>query len=314
MGRNISLFHGTKEGKQRAYGTGIRHFVANKARIDQQEKLLDKNYPQVLILPIRTRRECLDWNGEGYDAIVMIGMDKDSKSYLWALEAAGMTKVERMKASHASKTELDAALLLMRQMTFALVQSLVNFKPPQVVANADGGAKETMEDAIQKRHGRMQRFSNLMRSKRVSVPKVGSFSVDEHFRGICKISFSQDKEKKLHLPPDPLLLVARAAVVWSVRKGFRLRASALPEDDYDWAFDEMQFDFMEQMARRRDVEQATDGMEVAMGNGPENLDSDGISAVSSQSSSTDCKSLENLSVETSPSKLTNKTTGNIECV
>lgn len=244
----------------------------------------------------------------------MIGTDKESKSYLWALEAAGMTKVEMMKASHASKTELDAALLLMRQMTFALVQSLVHFKPPQVVVNEDGDAKEEMEDAIQKRHGRIQTFSNLMGSKRVSVPKVGSFSVDEQFRGICKISFSQDKEKNLHLPPDPLLLVARAAVVWSVRKGFRLRASALPQDDYDWEFDVMQFDYLEQMARRRDVEQATDGMEVAMCNRPVNLESDDISAVSSQSSSTDSKRLENLSVKTSPCKLRNETTGNLECM
>lgn len=295
MGRNpvsvqweevFRLLHGTKSGNpmKRIHGSGIRHFVVNKARINEQVRLIDKTDPQLLVLPIQSRQQCLLWNGEDYDAVVLLGTDRNKRGYIWALDAVGMNK-KTMKASRASKQELESALMLMRQMTYALVQSLVHLKPPQVPDGTDEQARKEMEEAIEKRNDRLKSFNTIMGTETIQVPKQGCFPIDEDpFRGVCRISFSRDKEKGLHPPPDPLLLVARAAVVFSVRQNFRLRASAVAEDDYDCEEDAMQFENLERVARLQGLGQVPDGVQVAVAEGSES--GDDVSAVSLESSLT----------------------------
>lgn len=280
------LLHGTKPGNKRVHGAGLRHFVANKVRINRGAYLLDKDNPQMLILPILSREQCLKWSGGVYDAIILMGTNKDKKGYYAAVKGVGMTDRE-CQAGHASKKELELALDLMREMTYALVQSLMHCKPPQVPPNASNTEKKEMEEAIEIRNKRIKAFTDLMGSKTVQVPKQkGCFPIDEQpFRGVCKISFSNDKAKNLHGPPDPLLLVARAAVVLSVRNNCRLRDCGLPEDDYDWEFDAMQFEIIQQNLRRRNLDETTDGMEIIVPNQSE--DSDVSSAMSMDSHSYD---------------------------
>ena len=300
------LLHGTKSGNppKRLDGSGIRHFVANKARINQHERLLDEDDPQLLLLPILSLDQCLDWTGQDYDAILLLGTKKNKGGYVWAADALGIRK-KQSKASHATKQELKAALALMRHMTYALVQSLVHLEPPPVPSNADQDSRVAMEDAIQKRRDRLDAFNTIMRTQTVQVPKKDCcFPMDDEnpFRGVCKISFSNDKGKSLHPPPDPLLLVAQAAVVFSVRRNFRLRASDVVEEDYDWERDAMQFEYLEQMARQRDLHRVTDHMEVHVAERPESGDDDdNVSEVSldeSPSSSGSSGSCTNLHMDT----------------
>ena len=93
------LLHGTNVAneKKRVFGCGLRHFVANKARINGQEKVLDKEDPQLLIIPIITRQECLDWNGEDYEAIVLVGANKDGKGQHAATTTIGLTDKTKIK-------------------------------------------------------------------------------------------------------------------------------------------------------------------------------------------------------------------------
>ena len=228
------LLHGTKPGQKRTFGSGICHFVANKARINQQERLIEKNDPQLLLLPIMSRQQCLDWNGDDYDVIVLVGTDEDKGGYKWAVKEVGMTDIAYSRMGDASKDEFLKAMSLLRECTFAMVQALVNLEPPPVEEYATEEQKKKMRDAVQARKARQADFLSFARESSVTVPNVEDkmFSVDNNpFRGICKVSFSNDKAKKLHPAPDPLLLVSRASVVWSVRQRFRLRASAIGADD-----------------------------------------------------------------------------------
>ena len=68
------LIHGyskTNEGN-RVNGVGLKHFPFNKLRMSGQKEHFDEN-PNVIIIPILTKQKILGWNGEGYDAIFMIG-------------------------------------------------------------------------------------------------------------------------------------------------------------------------------------------------------------------------------------------------
>ena len=77
--------------------------------------------------------------------------------------------------------------------------------------------------------------------------------------------------------------MARAAVVFSVRNNFRLRASAIADDLYDCEEDAMQFELLEHMARRRDLDHVTAKMDIAVDEGCDE-ESDDVSDMSSGSS------------------------------
>ena len=98
------LLHGTKgNDKKRVFGSGLRHCVANKARINGQERVIDKDDPQLLIIPILTRQECLGWNGEDYEAIVLVGSDKEGKGQAWATRTIGLLILTTLKFSMPTK-------------------------------------------------------------------------------------------------------------------------------------------------------------------------------------------------------------------
>ena len=63
-----------------------------------------------------------------------------------------------------------------------------------------------------------------------------------------------------------MLLVARACVVWSVRNGIRLRASAVANDDgvAEWEEDARQVEFMANMNRTRQINEEVGGLEIAL--------------------------------------------------
>ena len=248
------LLHGTKPGQKRTFGSGICQFVANKARINQQERLIEKNDPQLLLLPIMSRQQCLDWNGDDYDVIVLVGTDEDKGGYKWVVKEVGMTHIAYSRMGDASKDEFLKAMSLLRECTIAMVQALVNFEPPPVEEYATEEQKKKMRDAVQARKDRQTDFLSLVGQSYVTVPNVENkmFSVDNNpFRGICKVSFSNDKDKNLHPAPDPLLLVSRASVVWSVRQKFRLRASTIGADDSysEWEEDLRQMELLHQAHR-----------------------------------------------------------------
>ena len=62
-----------------------------------------------------------------------------------------------------------------------------------------------------------------------------TIDLDKKNTGILKIEFCSShpqagENENLHPAPDPLLLVARSSVVWSVRNNWRLRTSVQPQD------------------------------------------------------------------------------------
>lgn len=292
------LLHGTKGGdKKRVSGSGVRHFVANKVRVNDQEKVLDKEDPQLMIIPIQTREQCLRWNGEDYEAIVLVGANKDGKSQKWATKTIGLTDNANIAAVFdASTDDLQKALRLLEECTFAMVQSLVNCKQPQVPSNATEDEKKQMDDAMALLRNRRESFlaaiAAVGQKPAVPVPKRGNTgpvpSVEQPYRSICKIRFSNDTSESnyLHPAPDPILLLARATVVWSVRHKIRLRASAVAEDNPaidEYELDAHQLEYWAKLKNAKQLEEHFQGSELAVER-RHRSDSDAESEASSLSS------------------------------
>ena len=239
----LRMLHETKgKDNKRVFGCGFRHFVANKARINGHETLLDKEDPQLLILPIRTIEQCKDWNGEEYETFVLIGANDDGKSQKWATKEVGMTDVDNITVLDATDADVKKALCLLDFFTCALVQSLMNFDVPFVPSSATKAEKKLMESASALRLSRRKKLREAVSALDhafIPIPDSETSLPLENHRAVCKIRFSYNDvetfQTGLHVAPDPiLLLLARATVVWSVGNKFRLRASAVAQDDYDY--------------------------------------------------------------------------------
>ena len=286
----LRLLHGTKgKDNKRVFGCGLRHFVANKARINGQERLLDKEDPQLLILPILTIQQCKDWNGEEYEAIVLIGANNDGKSQKWATKEVGMTDVDNITVLDATDGDVKKALCLLDYFTCAMVQSLMNFDVPFVPSSATKAEKKLMESASALRLSRRKKLREAVSALGhpfIPIPDSETSLPLENHRAVCKIRFSNNDvdnfQTGLHVAPDPILLLARATVVWSVRNKFRLRASAVAQDDYDYEQDRMQLELISRMAMEKRVE----GLEVTMeqGKNHQHSDHEEMSSISSSES------------------------------
>jgi hypothetical protein len=246
--------------------------------------------------------QCRDWNGEAYEAILLVGADKDGKSQEWATtKAIGMTDAENMTVLDATGEELQKALLLLEYCSLAMVQSLVNYSPPEVPSDATEEEKQRMHEATESRKARMQNFISALETKLVSLPKTDNAGPTEKYRGICKIHFSNTASDNLHPSPDPMLLVSRFAVVWTVRQSFRLRASAIVQDDYDedeWEEDVHQLQVLESLNHERRLQEEVGGLEVTVEQSGLVLDSDdetiSVSSGESQEGRDIMKNMENM--------------------
>lgn len=274
-GTMFRLLHGTKgSDRKRVFGSGLRHFAANKARINGQEKVLDKEDPQLIILPIQDAKQCRDWNGEAYEAIVLVGSNKSggASGQEWATKEIGLSDYSKIDVFEATPADLNKALQLLEEFTLAMVQSLVNYDPPEVPVDATDDEKKSMNKATKLRNERIESFLaaldalaplNSTGQPAVPVPRRGNNGPTAKYRAICKIRFggSEGSSRPLHPAPDPMLLIARATVVWSVRHQIRLRASAVAEDDgeVEWENDVLQFEFMAKLKHAKQLQEKVEG-------------------------------------------------------
>jgi hypothetical protein len=153
----------------------------------------------VLIMDIRRVRE---WNGEGYEAIVVIDEWEDRELSVVAEETA-MQKYGPV----AEPEEVEEARILLLHMVCAISSARKN--EPADIADID----RTKMAALP---GRTVPTPSKSVVPRIRVRKV-------RFVGHALNALNSST----HPAPDPLILAAKAAVVWSTRHDFRLAAGAV---------------------------------------------------------------------------------------
>jgi len=182
--------------------SGIKHMVTNKARIPGQTLYFDQN-PCLLIVPIMTKEQVREWDGSGYEAIVLVDRYEQGTVVYELDKVVKSTAMDEKSDSLAKEDEIETA----RQLLGFLLQAIftVQGKWPEKAPLSVFDEKITVPSGLK------------AASHRVRKIKFEGHATDKH-----------------PLAPDPILLTSKAAVVFSTRHGQRLAAGAEPQDDDGW--------------------------------------------------------------------------------
>jgi hypothetical protein len=210
------MIHGVRpgEGYKRISCTGLKHSPYNKIRLMCQTYYLN-NRPCVVIVPTLSLDQVKAWNGEGYSAIVMAEAWEGASM---ASVCSGICMIDF--GPLANNEEMELARTLLEQVLCGLAFSLFRDRPflPEKSAALLSELRSN--------------FSNT----------AGKVSVPCHVNGgpvvlrVRKVTFGHEEGQ--HLPPDPLLLAVRAAVVWSKRNGEQLLPNGEEPEDEDSEYED----------------------------------------------------------------------------
>jgi hypothetical protein len=220
--------HGFKpEKKNRTKKVGIK-----RIRLSNQADYLDR-YPCVLIIPLLTRKGMIGWKGEGYDAIVLAGDWTSERIKADAVYVAiGATIKDKDEFQFANVGECNMACTLLEQMISFVCTEFVNstFTSEFLSENLP---KVTTEDTTES--NQQSRFDTwkaaIEKIKKVGVPLPVTIenAWANNTMNVRKISFSElstsnenTGSENMHVAPDPVLLLAKAASNWMKREGLHI--------------------------------------------------------------------------------------------
>ena len=251
------MIHGSKK-TSRLPHTGIKHLVANRIRLAAQADFLD-NAPCILIVPVMSLEAMKKWNGEKYDAVVMVGAYKDEEKDISFTVQDVCRRVQmsvlpeendaelkdpsvpfNVRYCIADEEQVELARRLLVDVLLGLADSLLR-RLPKIKGKLDKKQKEKLTEL----QGHFS-FGTLLRLPKAKVksdpeakvksdPEVESdpkVKVKEKPLRVRLVSFGDYASSEgRHPAPDPLLLAIRAGITWSWRHGQKLLAAAEPQDD-----------------------------------------------------------------------------------
>jgi hypothetical protein len=206
------LIHGSrkKDTTSRTDHTGLKHFVCNKIRLNNQKAHYDQN-PHLLIMPVMTLSDMKNWNGTGYNAIVLAGDFKGVKASA-VYQDIGML----YEGEDATQDDVDKARESLETLVLGLTYSL----------HFDNRDEEFDSDELKKARKNFKWANN---GKGVFVPQRGLHR-DFSTMHVRLIKFDDYDCTDGHPAPDPLLLGTKAALNWARRNDQGMLAAAEPLD------------------------------------------------------------------------------------
>lgn len=213
--------------KRRFDHEGVLHFVSNRLYLAQQKYLIDGASPKMLVVPVLPLEKIRDWDGAGYDAIVLVG------------EPYSDTPVDNPMADEQVHSAFSAARLTnddIRTALPSLVKDAASTLKAGVVALAEMllslNDNELHDiDTVDKESAKRLRKArgNLVTQKSVLVPDFINDSVKEGDCRVKLVSFRahSDDELPSHVAPDPLLLLFKAANVFGRLTGMEFLSNGI---------------------------------------------------------------------------------------
>jgi hypothetical protein len=211
------LIHGfSSSNNNRTPHTGIKHFVANKIRLRSQATYFDL-HPCVLIIPVLTLNQVKGWNGEGYSAVILVGNSSDI-NVMQVSTQIGLTMPVTEPGEIAERAEIGTARDLLESFLCGLASSFDD-NTPLGMTDDQRRAWEALATPYRTRM-----------PKEVIVPLLNS---EDQYHRVRKLTFQAHSAGIGHPSPDPMLVVAKAAEVWSRRQDQPLLAGGLVGDEDD---------------------------------------------------------------------------------
>ena len=251
------LIHGSKkEDGSRELLVGVKHFATNKIRLCEQADYFDRK-PNVLIIPILSLEETKEWNGGGYDALFLIGVNENiantNEGNVELRNAAQGTRLNILAGPTASEDEIETARSLLEASILALSYSVKQMLRKDEIFN---GLTECQKEHL----GSLHVFdrSPCPRAKRNVHTRVRKIS-------FCDVRTTPGRSG--HPAPDPTLLVMKAANNWAKAHDLKLLAGG-EESEEDMMSErsllalEMHMNFVHEMQKKQMNEEIC-GMEIA---------------------------------------------------
>ena len=188
---------------------GIRNLLCNIVRMTNQQSLFDQN-SRVFIFPALDLDGMRDWQGTGYDAIVLC---EDG----WIAGQIGMTRVSLSDAKKATLQNLVDAMSTASLVCKFLAHSILQKSEAEV-------------NQYQKSLAERQAHASFRKHRQ--VPELRGL-LSNNFKPICKVSFEAhgSVNQRFHPAPDPMLLSFKSCDnVLRKFLGFRTIAGTEPLD------------------------------------------------------------------------------------
>lgn len=222
----LGLKHKGKKSKEAK--SALKQLALNKIRLNSQGMYFG-TYPCLLIIPLLSIDDILGdtWQG-GYSVMVAVGSfgGTEYKPSQTVAKAVNMAPNSDNGNDHCTPDELRLACELLRASVGALATSMTN-RP-----------RSHFEKATTFRRELLKTFDQIGESGTIRMPVLNGGCTK-----VVRVSFGGD----FHIPPDPLLLAIKSAVVWSCRNGQRLLPACPPPPD-DWT--DLDYYFAEQHIAR----------------------------------------------------------------
>ncbi|CAB9508211.1 expressed unknown protein [Seminavis robusta] len=230
--------------KQRVDSTGVVHFVFNKIRLRLQQRVVDGVKPSMLIVPCMSLQDATNnWNGQGYKAVVLCGFPQGlvnvpaafagtvpaaaRKKFAWQAmnAAADFTSELREKYENSPKISQEDKADWLEKARMGLEQAVLGLSEfVKELKNMDLKPLQPSNQYL------LSKRSEEFRAKN-SVPVPKSLPVPE--KAVLFVDFGNVGQSNIHPPPDPTLLLAKAATVWGMLNDITILANGTPEDEED---------------------------------------------------------------------------------
>lgn len=218
--RSMALVHGVMERNpstgriERARSSGVKHNRVNMARVFGQKAFLD-TWPMLLILPIKTLSDVLEYKREAYDVLI-IGADEEVYT---TCQITG-------DYDEASFDELNTAVTTLQSFVKAAAWSLIN--------NPNG---DELIAKLTERERRLLQESKLGVGKNgVKVPQLAIDKKRMKNIKIAKVTLSMEDSSK-HQTCDPFALFIKAVSVVTSMQGQKLLPGCNPMHDCEVCLD-----------------------------------------------------------------------------
>jgi hypothetical protein len=181
-----------------------------------------------------SEEKMMNWNGEGYKALVTIGRweETDASNVCMAI---GMTQ----PGDVATESEIEEARKLLKPVILGMAYWLKN--------RSEAFERELTDDTLRPKLNKLRGDFTTQTGGGVTVP-VAKSGQDYSQLKVRIVEFSAVNVEGQHPAPDPLLLAVRAAATWSWRHGQQLKADAEPQEEEE---DELSILAEEQFLERR---------------------------------------------------------------
>jgi hypothetical protein len=222
--------HGCKEKLDHARipNTGAIHFVANQIKLREYALHCDLN-PRLFIVPVMTVQQMKDWNGEGYEAIVLAADWNDFEASSVYVEI-GMQSC-RDNGDLATPQQIHTACTTLKAVVLGLHYSIRHRHG--VISRDLVGQAESLAVFEEFR-------TKVGHSKEAIVPECKPLAESTRDVRVRLIRFQSHSAEDGHPAPDPMLLCVKSGVNWSWRNGQQLLPGCEPDKDDHEYLDSMQ--------------------------------------------------------------------------